>query len=109
MDTRQKIEGMLTEYWDIAYSEGAGGVSRGSEAQAVLSNIRELLATHTAELAAREAEIANQALNYVSLFGELQNAMAEIARLNSFIESAFLAHPNLDLDIAVLTQQPTKD
>lgn len=33
-------------------------------------------------LASKEAELAEAGLKYVSLFGELQNAMGEIARLN---------------------------
>lgn len=55
----------------------------------------DIYATTIQTLASKEAELAARE--------------AEIARLNSFIESAFLAYPNLDLDIAALTKQPPKD
>jgi len=73
------------------------------------------------ELAAREAEIANQALNYVSLFGELQNAMADNARMQAALEKIAdddnygedgcwnaESYPD-EIAEAALTKQPPKD
>jgi hypothetical protein len=37
-----KLEALLGRYWEIAYSEGKTGESRGDEAQEVLSSIRQL-------------------------------------------------------------------
>ena len=38
--TDLSFESLLSQYWDIAYSEGSTGVSRGTEAQEVLSGLR---------------------------------------------------------------------
>lgn len=57
------------------------------------ANIREVLQT----LAGKEAELAEAGLKYVSLFGELQNAMEEIARLKSAL-NGMLTHMGMDED-----------
>jgi hypothetical protein len=41
---KEKLDGLLGQYWDIAHSEGSTCVSRGDEAGAVLSAIQGLLA-----------------------------------------------------------------
>lgn len=97
---------------------------------AAIREVLQTLASKEAELTAREAEIANQALNYVSLFGGLQNAMAEIARLREVLMNvkATLVIANETKDGPIVdtiwhgpaetlfdyidnsfTQQPTKD
>ena len=43
------IEELLSEYWDIAHSEGATGVSRGTEAQVVLTKLRAAIAHEEAK------------------------------------------------------------
>ena len=50
------IEELLSEYWDIAHSEGATGVSRGTEAQVVLTKIREAITREEAQPSAGERD-----------------------------------------------------
>lgn len=43
LQNKEKLEELLGQYWDIAFTEGSTGVSRGDEAGAVLSAIHSLL------------------------------------------------------------------
>lgn len=82
-------------------AEEEKGYARGlTDGAPYLAEREATIATHTAEIAAREAEIANQALNYVSLFGELQNAMAEIARLREVL---------MNVKVTLVIANETKD
>lgn len=94
MDAIRKIEAADSEAMADAVMEHLGplALTHGRISPIVAFELgwkarAQALASKEAELAAREAEIANQALNYVSLFGELQNAMAEIERVRSLTDA----------------------
>jgi hypothetical protein len=49
-DTKPTLGDLLEQYWEIAFSEGKTGVSRGDKAHAVLYQIKELTRIQSAEM-----------------------------------------------------------
>jgi hypothetical protein len=60
MPQNKKLDELLGQYWDIAHSEGATGVSRGDEAGVVLSALQGLLDQPDVEPAVIDLEAVQQ-------------------------------------------------
>ncbi len=71
IDTKRTIDDLLGRYWEIAFSEGKTGVSRGDEANAVLHQIKGLTRIHSAEMPVEPAFITAKA-NYAAFVRDLR-------------------------------------